>query len=82
MGNFLFKVITKFIATGFGGILDSYVSMFQFGFIPGKSIQTCIALASEAFNDIQSTPSSDGMLLKIDIQRLLILWIGPFYRKF
>lgn len=46
MGNFIYKVYTKIIASRLGSFIGDILSPTQFGFIPGRRIHTCIALAS------------------------------------
>lgn len=50
LGNFLFKICTKNIATRFGPTVAKVLSKFQFDFVPGKQIRECISLVSEGFN--------------------------------
>lgn len=50
MGNFTYKVYTKILATQLGSFIGGILSPFQFGFILGRCIHMCIALASDAIN--------------------------------
>ncbi|KAK6158949.1 hypothetical protein DH2020_006263 [Rehmannia glutinosa] len=68
MSNFLFKIITKILATRLGLIIADYLSPTQFGFIPGRQIHDCIAMVSEGFNVLQGR-SDSNMILKIDIRK-------------
>lgn len=67
LGNFLFKIFTKIISTRLGPLLKRVLSTAQYGFIPEKSIQHCIATCSECFQCINK--GSENMALKIDIQK-------------
>lgn len=44
MGNFLYKIFTKIVATRLGSFIGDVLSPSQYGFILGRSIHTCIAL--------------------------------------
>ncbi|KAK6149327.1 hypothetical protein DH2020_016852 [Rehmannia glutinosa] len=68
MSNFLFKIITKILATSLGLIIADYLSPTQFGFIPGRQIHDCIAMISEGFNVLQGHTDSN-IILKIDIRK-------------
>ncbi|KAK6150696.1 hypothetical protein DH2020_015628 [Rehmannia glutinosa] len=68
MSNFIFKIITKILATRFGRIAGRILSPTQFGFIPGRHIHDCIALVSEGFNILHNW-SDNNMILKIDIRK-------------
>ncbi|KAK6163792.1 hypothetical protein DH2020_000656 [Rehmannia glutinosa] len=68
MSNFLFKIITKILATRLGLIIADLLSPTQFGFIPGRQIHDCIAMVSEGFNVLQGR-SDLNMILKIDIRK-------------
>ncbi|XP_057770764.1 uncharacterized protein LOC130990559 [Salvia miltiorrhiza] len=50
MSNFLFKIISKVLATRLNIIAACYVSPNQFDFISGKSIHDCIMLGFEGVN--------------------------------
>lgn len=52
MGNFYYKIFTKIVATRLGSFISEILSPSQFGFVPGRSINTCIALASETINNL------------------------------
>lgn len=69
LGNFLYKIVTKILADRLGSLLNNLLSFHQFGFIPGRRIHDCIALASEGVNGL-GLPCRDGnMVLKIDIRK-------------
>ncbi|KAL8470581.1 hypothetical protein ACS0TY_033214 [Phlomoides rotata] len=69
MGNYLFKNFTKIVASRLGSIAARILTPFQFGFIPRKCIHTCIALASNTIN-IMDTPTKRGNIaLKINIHK-------------
>lgn len=67
LGNFLFKVFTKIISIKLGPLLNRILSPSQYGFIPGRKIQHCIAICSEGVQCINKCPGS--MALKIDIKK-------------
>lgn len=46
LSNFLFKVVTKILATG----APSVISPVQFGFLSGRRMNDCIAMAEECVN--------------------------------
>lgn len=69
LGNFLFKVITKILVSRLGPILAKILSPYQYGFIPGKHINHCIALASEGFNCLVINGKKWGLTFKIDIRK-------------
>ncbi|XP_057782626.1 uncharacterized protein LOC131000636 [Salvia miltiorrhiza] len=69
LGNFLFKVITKILASRLNEIAAVIVSANQFGFISGRSIQECILLASEGVNCMERSIQGRNMALKVDIRK-------------
>lgn len=64
MGNFHYKVYTKVLASRLGSFVGSILSNFQFGFISGRRIHTCIALASDVINFLD-LGSKGHMALKV-----------------
>lgn len=50
MSNFLFKIISKIIASRLNGVVNSLISFNQFGFIMGRNIHEAILLASEGYS--------------------------------
>ncbi|XP_057803482.1 uncharacterized protein LOC131018790 [Salvia miltiorrhiza] len=69
LSNFMFKIISKVLATRISGIAALYVSQNQFGFISGRSIHDCILLGSEGFNCLKRTGRGQNMACKIDIRK-------------
>lgn len=69
LGNFLYKIITKILADRLGPILSATLSFHQFGFIPGRRIHDCIALASEGVNGLGRRCSNGNLILKVDIRK-------------
>ena len=67
LGNFLYKVVTKILANRLGVILAKVISPNQFGFIPGRNIHDCIALASEGVNSLDNPAGKLNMAIKVDI---------------
>lgn len=51
-----------------GGILGEILAPCQFGFIPGRRIHTCVALASDAINHLDAG-TKGKMSLKVDISK-------------
>lgn len=68
MGNFIYKVYIKIIASRLGSFIGDILSPTQFGFILGRRIHSCIALASEAINDLD-LGCNGNMALKVDITK-------------
>lgn len=69
LGNFLYKIITKILSDRLGSILSNLLSYHQFGFIPGRRIHDCIALASEGVNSLGLRCMDGNMVIKIDIRK-------------
>ncbi|KAL8555579.1 hypothetical protein ACS0TY_003398 [Phlomoides rotata] len=69
MGNYLFKIFTKILASRLGGVAARILSPLQFGFVPGKSIHTCIALASDTINILDNPRLRGNMAIKIDMHK-------------
>lgn len=67
LGNFLYKIIAKILASRLGPIISSCASINRFGFIPNFHIHDCIAIASEGINLINSMKKKHNMALKVDI---------------
>lgn len=78
LGNFLFKILTKIIATRVGLVLNKMLSPSQYGFTPGKKIHHCIAAASEGVNCLNK--DGGNMAMKIDIHKAFdtMHWEFPF----
>ncbi|XP_026433401.1 uncharacterized protein LOC113330803 [Papaver somniferum] len=67
LSNVFFKIITKFLATRLGTVLNRLISEERVAFMKGMNIHENIALASKLINEI-STPRSFGNVgLKLDI---------------
>ncbi|XP_057770983.1 uncharacterized protein LOC130990768 [Salvia miltiorrhiza] len=69
LGNFFFKVITKILASRLNLVAAEIVSVNQFGFISGRSIQECILLASEGVNCMERSIQGRNLALKVDIRK-------------
>ena len=67
--NFLFKIITKILADRLSTIASRIVCPNQFGFIRGRRIHECIAMASEAVNQLERKNGSRNMIVKLDIKK-------------
>lgn len=68
MGNFSYKIFTKIVATRLGSFIGNILSPSQYGFIPGRSIHTCIALSLETTNSMQMG-TYGNMAFKMDITK-------------
>lgn len=68
MGNFHYKVFMKILVSRLGNFISTILSDFQFGFIPGRRINTCIALAFDAVNFLD-LGCKGHMALKVDITK-------------
>ena len=69
LANFQFKIITKILGDRLGTIAPKIMSTHQRGFIPGRSIQDCIMIASEAINMLHRKTYGGNMAIKIDIRK-------------
>ncbi|XP_057788467.1 uncharacterized protein LOC131005480 [Salvia miltiorrhiza] len=69
LGNFLFKIITKVLATRLNIIAPSIISPNQFGFVAGHSIHEGILLASEGVNCMNRSLKGNNIALKVDIKK-------------
>ena len=69
LGNFLFKIITKIIATRLGNFVGDFMTSNQFSFIKGRSIHQCIAIASDMVNVLDKSSFRGAMAIKVDIQK-------------
>lgn len=72
LGNVLFKILTKILASRLSQFVHSIVSPNPFGFIPGRSIHECIAAASEGINCLNGRALDGNLALKVDIRKLLL----------
>lgn len=68
MGNFSYKIFTKIIAMRLGSFISDVLSSSQYGFISGRSIHSCVAIASEIINSL-CMGKSDSMAIKVDIAK-------------
>lgn len=69
LNNFLFKIITKILATCLVEILKVIVSDNQFGFILERRIHDCIVVASEGINCLNKRAYRSNMAIKVDIRK-------------
>ena len=68
-GNFVYKIISKILADRLAKIVAHIIAPPQFGFIQGRHIEECIAVASENFNLLDYRSREGNMALKIDIKK-------------
>ncbi|KAK2642140.1 hypothetical protein Ddye_023903 [Dipteronia dyeriana] len=69
VGNFLFKVVTKIIASHLSDMAARIISLNQFGFVKGRQIQDCIAIASDCINALDKHCYEGNIAIKIDIRK-------------
>ncbi|XP_057791061.1 uncharacterized protein LOC131008185 [Salvia miltiorrhiza] len=69
LSNFLFKIISKVLATRLSSVAAELVSKHQFGFVSGRSIHDCIMLGSEGVNCLKRSHGGINMACKIDIRK-------------
>lgn len=68
MGNFSYKIFTKIIDLCLGHFIGNTFSPSQYGFILGRKIHTCIAIASKTINSLRMG-TKDSMAIKVDITK-------------
>ena len=69
LANFKFKIISNVIADRIANILPTVIFAEQRGFIKGRNIKDCIALASEAINVLDKRSFGGNFALKIDVSK-------------
>jgi len=69
LANFIFKIISKVLADRLAGILPFIISKEQRGFVKGRNIRDCIALASVAINVLDKKSFGGNLALKIDVSK-------------
>ncbi|XP_043705327.1 uncharacterized protein LOC122655174 [Telopea speciosissima] len=69
VGNFLYKLIPKILATRLSGFLPTLILEEQGAFQKGKVIFSNICVASELTNSLHVKSYGGGMGLKLDIQK-------------
>ncbi|XP_062005969.1 uncharacterized protein LOC133723163 [Rosa rugosa] len=69
LANFVFKIITKIIATRLSPIVARIVSPNQSAFITGRSVADPIILTSECINLLDIKCKSGNIALKLDISK-------------
>ncbi|XP_026435983.1 uncharacterized protein LOC113333792 [Papaver somniferum] len=86
LSNFFFKIITKFLATRLGTVLNRLVSEEQVAFMKGRNIRENIVLASELINEISALRNFGNVGLKLDIAQAFdtVSWefITEFFRQY
>ncbi|KAI9192521.1 hypothetical protein LWI28_024081 [Acer negundo] len=68
--NFLFKISSKILADRLAWVAARIISPQQFGFIPDRHIEDCIALAFDCVNVIQKKCYGGNLAMKIDIRKV------------
>jgi len=69
LANFKFKVVTKVIEDMLARNLPNIISEEQRGFMRGRNVKDCIALASEAINVLDRRSFGGNLALKIDVYK-------------
>jgi len=69
LANFKFKIVTKVMADILANILPFNISDEQKGFIKGRNIRDCIALASEAVIVLDNKCFGGNLALKVDVSK-------------
>lgn len=69
LNNFLFKVITKILASRLNAVARTNVYDQQYGFIATRKIHDCISLASEGVNCLHRTAAGKNVASKVDIRK-------------
>jgi len=69
LANFQFKIITKILVDRLGLIAARIIFVHQRGIIPGRHIQDCILITSEAVNLLHKKAYGGNVALKIDIRK-------------
>ncbi|XP_026439725.1 uncharacterized protein LOC113338544 [Papaver somniferum] len=86
LSNFFFKIITKFLATRLGTVLNRLISEEQVAFMKGRNIHENIALASELINEISAPRNFGNVGLKLDIAQAFdtVSWefIAEVFRQY
>ncbi|XP_077237123.1 uncharacterized protein LOC143878767 [Tasmannia lanceolata] len=67
--NFLYKTITKLMASRLKPIMDSLISPFQSAFIQGRSIQDNILLSHDLCHNFHRKTSTKAMCIKMDLKK-------------
>lgn len=68
--NFLYKVISRILASRLKGLLDRLVSPFQAAFVPGRWIAESTILTQEVLHAIRGKRRGNGLLgIKIDMSK-------------
>lgn len=69
LGNFLFKIIMKILASRPGDVVKSIFSDNQFEFVKAKKIHDGITIVFEGINCLDRYSSMGNMAIKIVIQK-------------
>lgn len=67
--NFIHKIISKILNDIVRPLLANLISEEQFGFIPGRSIHHCIALAHDLVSDINNKVHEGNVVAKLDMSK-------------
>ncbi|XP_026416903.1 uncharacterized protein LOC113312360 [Papaver somniferum] len=86
LSNFVFKIITKIMATRLSTVLKNLISEEQVAFMKGRNIHENISLASELINEISSSRKYGNIGLKLDISQAFdtVCWefIAEVFRQY
>ncbi|XP_077232003.1 uncharacterized protein LOC143865668 [Tasmannia lanceolata] len=67
--NFLYKIITKILASRLSGVISDIISPNQSAFIKGRLIQDNILLTHDVMHNFHSKDSKQAICLKLDLQK-------------
>ena len=66
--NVLYKITSKIIADRLKGILSTFISNEQYGFLKGRSIHDATAIAQEVLHSIH-TEKREAIMMKVDLHK-------------
>lgn len=77
--NIVYKIVTKILTIRLNFVLNNLADSSQSGFIEGRFILDGIAAIQEFMSTWKRQKKRGGVLLKLDLLRLMICWIGIIY---
>ena len=69
LSKFLFRILLKILVDRLATIASKIVSHNQFGFLYGRYIEDCIAIASYCFNALDKRCYGGNITMKIEIRK-------------
>lgn len=80
--NVLLKVVTKILANRLRAVMTQLTGPYQSSFIEGCSTVDNITIAQEMIHSLQGQKGrKGGLILKVDLEKAMIVWIGVFWTK-